>query len=396
VTSARTRTPIPFPREQLQLSNLGSHHVSDTLSRMPAATVSTDHVHTHTLPRRPVTAVSDQLRAFPRSLPEPACTQSPVTSMLPCQLHIPHRMPTRPPPTGDVLISALPRPLTAPSEEVLTSALPRSPTLVGPPSREDVVTSALPHPPTAPADFAYDTMQRPADRVDRNVYTNSSEQLLAELPSSPPPHVCRQPIVPLSPVCTQATANLYENTDVIPSLSAHRYADIPLYINTSPYSSAPLSQPIALGQSNVTQPSALYAASYTSDLHSSGLIALNPNIARSSYVDNSQRLPIVVEQPGVSAFSRVDVHHSRPAVADSTVQCTVCTLLPSATADHVRPTVTAHTAPLQSPLVHSTQRFPYDYIQPDTELGAPTHAAPAIHSGYIRPQTSDTHTHTLK
>jgi len=35
VTSARARTPIPFPREQLP-SNLGSQHV-----------------HTHTLPRRP-------------------------------------------------------------------------------------------------------------------------------------------------------------------------------------------------------------------------------------------------------------------------------------------------------------------------------------------------------
>ena len=272
--SVRTRTPIPFPREQPSApSDLGSHHVSDTLSRMPAATASTDHVYTHTLSRRPVTAVSASLHAFSRSmepactqshqfyapsvvaadpvlqqyqsdthprlhmqsrlLPESACTQSTMTSTLPCQ---PVYMPTRPPP----------------SEEVLTSALPRPLTLVGPPYREHVVTSALPHPPTAPADFAYDTMQR--DYVDdRNVYTNSIEQLwLTEL--SPPPHV------------------------------------------------------------------------------------------------NTQS-----EKP--HAFSRVDVHHSRPAVADSTVQCDVCTLLPSATADHVRPTVTAHTAPLQSPSVHWRNGF---------------------------------------
>ena len=175
------------------------------------------------------------------------------------------------------------------------------------------------------------------------------------------------------------------------NITAVRYPKSP---NSTPYSSAPLSQAIALGQSNVTQPSALYAASYASDLNSSGLIALNPNIARSSYADNSERLPIVVEQAGFSAFSRVDVHHSRPAVADSTVQYAVCTLLPSATADHVRPTVTAHTAPLQSPSVHWRKRLAYDYIQPDTGLGAPTHAAPAVHSGCIRPQTSDTHTHT--
>ena len=136
----------------------------------------------------------------------------------------------------------------------------------------------------------------------------------------------------------------------------------------------PLSQAIALGQSIVTQPSALYAASYASDLHSSGLIALNSNIARSSYVDNSQRLPIVVEQPGT------DVPYSR----STTVQYTVGTL------------VGTSTAPLQSPSVHWRKQLAYDYVQPDTGLGAPTHAAPAIHSGYIRPQISDTHTHTLK
>jgi len=127
---------------------------------------------------------------------------------------------------------------------------------------------------------------------------------------------------------------------------------------------------MTLGQSNVTQPSAVYAA---------------------SYADNSQRLPIAVGQPGLSAFSRVDTPQNRPIAVDSTVQYAVCT---SATADNVRPTVTAHPPPLPSPSVHWRKRFAYDYIQPDTGLGAPTHAAPAFHSGYIRPRTSDTHTHT--
>ena len=191
---------------------------------------------------------------------------------------------------------------------------------------------------------------------------------MADLP--PPPPVHRQPIVPLSSDRTQTTANLYENTDIITSLSAHRYAHTPLYVNTTPYTSPPLSQAITLGQSNVTQPSAVYAA---------------------SYADNSQRLPIAVGQPGLSAFSRVDAPQNRPIAVDPTVQYVICT---SASADNVWPTVTAHTAPLQSPSVHWRKRFAYDYIQPETGLGAPTHAAPAVRSGYIRPQTSDTHTHT--
>jgi len=125
-----------FPRELPQPSNPGYMHRSDAFSRRP-------------------------LHAFPRSQ-EPACTQSTMTSMLPCQ---PPCMPTRSPTHVD----------PPPSDHVLTSALPRPLTLVGPPSREDVVTSALPRPLTAAADFAYDTMQRPAYRVDdRNV-----EQLLA-------------------------------------------------------------------------------------------------------------------------------------------------------------------------------------------------------------------------
>ena len=123
---------------------------------------------------------------------------------------------------------------------------------------------------------------------------------------------------------------------------------------------APLS--IALGQSNITDVPNLYAASYASNLHSSGVVAFPPPVC-TSYADHVQPQPIAVEQPAFSAFSRVDVP-------------------------------TAHTEPLQSPSVHWRKRLAYDYVQPDTGLGASTHAAPAIHSGYIRPQTSDTHTHT--
>ena len=111
-----------------------------------------------------------------------------------------------------------------------------------------------------------------------------------------------------------------------------------------------------------------------------------------SYTEDSQRVPIAVEHAGLSAFSRVD---SRPAVTDSAVQhYTICT---SATADNVRPIVTAYTPSLSSPPVHWRKRFAYDYVQPDSGIGASTHAAPAIHSAYIRPQPSDTHTdtHTL-
>ena len=61
-------------------------------------------------------------------------------------------------------------------------------------------------------------------------------------------------------------------------------------------------------------------------------------LARSSYADNSQRLPIVVEQAGFFAFSRVDVP-------------------------------TAHPAPLQSPSVHWRKRLACDYVQPHTGLG---------------------------
>ena len=178
-------------------------------------------------------------------------------------------------------------------------------------------------------------MQRDVDRVDSsNVYTHSIEQLLADLP--PPPHVCRQSTLPLSSVRTQTTASAYVNTDSTPSLSAQRYADTPLYVNTSAYSNAPPTRP---GQSNVTDMTNLYAQSYTFDAqHSSGLVALDRNMAYThsssmvafhptvctSYADNSQRLPIAV---------------------DPTVQYAVCT---SAIADNVWPTVTAHPAPLHA------------------------------------------------
>ena len=293
-----------------------------------------------------------------------------------------------PPSREDVVTSALPHPPIMPVDDVLMSALPRPSTLVGPPSRDDVVTSALPRPLTPPADFTYDTVQRPADCVDNrnNVCTHSVEQF------PPPPPVYRQP-VPLLPDHTQATASAYVNTDPIPVLSAHRYADnyqnisanmslppLSTHTNVPTHVNAPMSQAVALGQLNVTDVPNLYAASYASNLNSSGLIVLNPNIARSSYADHIQPQPIAVEQPACSTFSRTDVPYSQSATVQYTVGTSVSTSI----------------APLQSPSVHWRKRLAYDYIQPDTGLGAPTHAAPAVHSGYIRPQTSDTHTHTFK
>ena len=102
----------------------------------------------------------------------------------------------------------------------------------------------------------------------------------------------------------------------------------------------PLSQAITLGQSNVTDVPNLYAASYASDLNSSGVVAFPPPVC-TSYADNSQRLPIAVEQPGFSAFSRTDVPYSRSA----TVRYTVGT------------SVGASLAPLQSPSVHWRKRL---------------------------------------
>ena len=62
-------------------------------------------------------------------------------------------------------------PVTTVSDPVHTHmpvhTFPRS---LEPACTQSIVTSALPRKPTAPGDFAYDTMQRPADRVDsRNV-----------------------------------------------------------------------------------------------------------------------------------------------------------------------------------------------------------------------------------
>jgi len=209
-----------------------------------------------------------------------------------------------------------------------------------------------------------------------------------------PPHIRRQPILPLPSVHVQTTASAYVNLDPIPAFSAHTCADtlfdsinyqnifanlslphtrVPPNVNVPTHTNVP-THAIPLGQSNVTDVPNLYAASHASDVDSSSLVAIQPTVC-TSYADISQRLPIVVE---------------RPIAVDSTVQYVVST---SATADYVRPTVTAHAAPLQSPSIHWRKRFAYDYIQPDTGLGAPTRAAPAIHSGNIRPQTSDTHTH---
>ena len=222
-------------------------------------------------------------------------------------------------------------------------------------------------------------MQRVTQSVDSsNVCTHSIERLLADL--TPPPPVNRQTL-PLLSEHTQTTATDYMNQDPIPVLSAHRYANtpfdsnyqtistnmslppLPTYVNVPTHVNAPLSQ------------------------------AAYPPPVGTLYADRIQPQPIAVGQPGRSAFSRVDAPQNQPIAVDPAVQYAICTL---ASADHVRPTVTAHMAPLQSPAVHWRKRLAYDYVQPDTGLGAPTHAAPAIHSGYIRPQISDTHTHTLK
>jgi len=355
----------PCELPQLQPSNLGSHHESDTCSRLPVQTFPREMPQlTSALPRQLDTRaiMSDPVhahmpvRAFSRSVLQPPCTQSTMTSMLswqpPC---VPTRSPTHvdPPPSDHVLISALPRPLPVPGD--------------------------LP--------YVDNAMQRVTQRVDNtNVCTHSIERLLADL--TPPPPVNRQS-VPLLSEHTQTTATEYMNTDSIPSLLAHRYADyyqnisanlslpsLSTHTNVPTHVSVPLSQ-VALGQSNVTQPNALYAVSYASDLNSSGLIALNPNIVRTSYADHIPPQPIAVEHAGLSAFSRTDVPYSQ----STTVQYTVGT------------SVSASIAPLQSPSVHWRKQLAYDYVQPDTGLGAPTHTAPVIYSGYIRPQTSDTHTH---
>ena len=347
-----------FPREQPQSSHLGSHHV-----------------HTHTLPRRPVTAVSDSLHAIPREMPQ-------LTSALPRQLDtratvttdpVPAHMPVR-------AFSRSPQPACTQSTQSMTSMLPGQPaemplgttTRVRPLARHDVLISALPRPLSVPGDLpSVDyIMQRVADRVDNrsNVYTLSDEQWLPQLTHlPPPPPVHRQPTVPLLSDIIQTTATAYVNQDPVPVLTAHRYANTPFDSNYQNIFA--LSLPAVSTHTNVP--------TYVG--------------APLSYTEDSQRVPIAVEQAGFSAFSCMDVHDSRPAVADSGKHYTICT---PASADGVRPTVIAHPPPLPSPSVHWRKRFAYDYIQPDTGLGASTHAAPAIHSGYIRPQISDTHTHT--
>jgi len=306
------------PPQYFASDSVYMQHQSDIQPRTPVtcATAASGPVHTP----RPA-------HTFPRSLIQPACTQSTVTSPSPCQPIVP----------GESLF--------------VDNAVQRS---------------------------------HVVDRVDSsNVYKHSIEQLLADLP--PPPHIHRQPMLPLSSVYTQTTVNQYVNTGSTTSLPAQRYVNIPAYSNAPP---------IRPGQGNVTDASALYAHSYTSDLtRSSGLVALDRDIAYtcSSYADNSQPLPIAVGQPGLSVFSHVDVPQSRPIAVDSTVQYAVCTSIPSATADYIRPNVTTPPAPLQSPSLQWKKRLSYDYIPPDTLAGAPIQAAPTTQSVYIRPQTTHTH-----
>jgi len=189
VTSARTRVPVHiFSREQSSdPPALGSRHVPHTLPcQLDTRAIMSDPVSAH----MPV-------RAFSRSSPQPACTQSSMTSM-PRQpvetrvgppltdhlltsalTHLPiahvddvmTSMPRQPvyPSSDDELISALSRLLTAPSEEVLMSALLRP----------------LPVPGDLP--YADDAMQRVTQRVDNrtDVCTHSVDSLAHLLP--PPP-----------------------------------------------------------------------------------------------------------------------------------------------------------------------------------------------------------------
>ena len=102
--------------------------------------------------------------------------------------------------THDTPISTLPRPL--------------------PVSTHNVLTSALPCPPAAPGDLPTGDaiMQRSTHRVDSGG--------LAHLPPPPPPH---RHLRPLSSVSVQTTATDHINTDFVPSLSAHAYANIPFH-----------------------------------------------------------------------------------------------------------------------------------------------------------------------
>jgi len=230
-----------------------------------------------------------------------------------------------------------------------------------------VMISALTRLPTVPGSVS---MQRPAARVDaRNMYTNV-EQLLTD--SSRLPSMATQPLLPDS-----IDTLFHGSVPCLPAVqhTAHQYQNI----------SATLSLPTVSTLAHAPTYVGAPQWSYTENSQRVPIAAEQPDLSAFSRVDALQKLPIAVEQAGFSDFSRVDVHDSRPAVTDSTVHY----------ADYVRPTDTAYTAPLQSPSVHWRKRFAYDYIQPDTGMGASTHTAPTIHSGYIRPHTSDTHTHTL-
>ena len=126
--------PQQFPTPPVVASDpVFTQYQSDTQPRMPATCAIAEQAYTHTPPHM-------RVHTFPRSLLEPSCTQSTVTSALPCQ-------------------------------------------------------------PTGPGDLAFidNTVQR-SQYADSNVYKHSIDQLLADLP--PPPHIFRQPKMPLSSVYT--------------------------------------------------------------------------------------------------------------------------------------------------------------------------------------------------
>ena len=344
MTSMLPPRPLAVPVDQVMTSVMPSR--TPTFLDPPAG----DDALMSALTRQPAAIMSDPvlppyqshmpLHTFSRLPPD---STGAVTSRLPYQ---PPCVPPRPPLVDELMTSMPPRPLAVSTHDAMTStALPRLPATLS-----DLLTGD-------------DVIQRPVAPVDsRNLYTHSIDRLLAELPQPPPPH---RHLMPLSSENIQTTASRYVHIDSVPPLSTQRYANLPYY------GSAPSSQP--------TVSTLAYAPTYV-------------GAPQWSYTENSQSLPIAVEQAGLSNFTHVDVQHSRPAVVDSTGQhYTICT---PATTDAVRPIVTAHTAPLQSPSVHWRKRFAYDYIQPDAGMGASTHAAPAIHSGYVKPQTS-VHLHTL-
>jgi len=183
------------------------------------------------------------------------------------------------------------------------------------------VTSALPCLPE-PGDsvFVDERVQRSSDNVsflDNTVLPQHSDQLIDGL--SLRTSTASTLSVPLLSV-TQTTVPDYVNVGPIMSLPS-----MPAYVNMSTNGDAPLSRPTGPRQLNVTDATALYAHSYTFDATCSSIsVALDRDIAyaRSSYADNSQPLPIAVGQPGLSAFSRVDVTQSRPVTVDpTTIRC---------------------------------------------------------------------------